>query len=828
MLDLFNTIFIETNHSLLNDLFKKMVNNLTGVYCYQNWSDGDNDGYPYWATGLSIYFPAYDYYNSEYTKDQYFYFPQDTYWPDLLWKFYLQPTNTDPVISVINPTQTKVSIFETQEIEFNVSATDSEGNYLRYYWFIDDEFIGQGNTLTISTDFGDAGSYTIDCVVADGAWNGIPYGLTGYDMQSWTLNILEDEEKPVVMILDSWNERPFLDRYNIFEVKVTDNVEVEEVNIITDFLSIDESFNITIEEKVKDIYSILYFVPEEGFPEQRTDPGWHNVTFTACDTAGNWVVYPDVPYYLNDIFDPVVVLDSNDEIDQHQIYTFDGSRCTDNWKIVNYTWRFNYNGEEVILYSIDPVFLFDIAGTYPVNLTIGDPDGNSAWGIINIEVRDVDNPFIDAGEDVVVDQHQAVSFNGDDSQDNVGIINWTWSFQYDGSTVNIFGEFQKFVFDNAGIYNISVTVKDEAGNTASDYFIVTVNDITEPEINIEPMIVIEQHENPQFDGSSCTDNVGIVNWTWFFEYNEVDINLYGEIQEFTFHEAGIYNISLTLKDEAGNTVSGFFLVAVNDITDPVIDLDHLIIINQHDVLRLDGSSCSDNVAVTNYTWSFTLDYEFFTLYGLNPDFTFHNSGEIKITLIIEDDAGNSASGLQRIRILDVTAPTANITFEKIGEDPVEYSFDGSGSNDNVGIIHYNWTISFNDNESDKTGENIDHTFNEPGTYIVTLEVCDLMGLCSTETVTITIVKPDEPIDDDADTDSDDDMDDDRDSDVEGEDSEDKGLSSVMILMIIVGVVILLGILGVLTLIFIVKKKEPEEGKMAENSFNSQSFPPDDT
>ena len=804
MLDLFWTIYDETDYPVLNDLFIRMVNNLTEVYCYQNWSDGDNDGYPYWATGLSIYFPVYEYYDFDYTADSYFFFPQDTYWPDLLWSCYLQPTNTNPALVVNFPTQTKVSIFETQEIEFNVSATDSEGNYLRYYWFIDDDFVGEGNNLTVLPEFGDAGTYIIDCVVVDGAWNGIQPGITGYDIQTWTLEVLVDEEKPVIELPTSWRDRPKLGTYNLFAIKVTDNVDVYEVHIVTDFL---HDGNITLNKRVDDTYGTFFFIPDEGFPEQSSDPGWHNITFTARDTAGNWAVYYEAPYYLNDLFDPIVILDSEDEIDQHEIYHFDGSRCSDNWRIVNYTWIFTYDGEEVVLHTVDPSFYFVTAGTYPVNLTIEDPDGNSAWGITNIIVRDVDNPIIDAGENIIINQHQFVTLNGEDSDDNMGIANWTWSFDYNGSTVKLYGMYQEFLFDIVGTYNITIIVKDEAGNSASDFLFVIVNDITPPVVDIEPISIIEQHDKLQFDGSSCSDNVEIANYTWSFDYNGSTIKLYGMDQEFIFDIVGFYNITVTVKDEAGNSASDFILVTVNDITRPVMDIEPILIIEQHDKLQFDGSSCSDNIGIVNYTWTFYYRDETVILYGIQPRFTFNDAGELTVTLTLKDVTGNTATGTQKVQIRDTTPPDANITYKQKEVTPLIYLFDGSRSFDNVGIIYYNWTIEWNQEVWERTGVTIEFEFTEPGSYIIVLEVKDLMGLVSTETVTITIGEPSEPVDND-DTDTDSDMDDDSDNNTNGKKTEDKSFPISMIIIIIIGLILLLAIIGVVGKVLYNKGKKP--------------------
>jgi hypothetical protein len=77
-------------------------------------------------------------------------------------------------------------------------------------------------------------------------------------------------------------------------------------------------------------------------------------------------------------------------------------------------------------------------------------------------------------------------------------------------------------------------------------------------------IHIEPGEDAIFNGSNSTDNVGVVNWTWFFIYEEGDYTIYGERATFDFEEAGIYSVQLTVIDAAGNRNSTVFLLAVGD------------------------------------------------------------------------------------------------------------------------------------------------------------------------------------------------------------------------------------------------------------------------
>jgi len=89
-------------------------------------------------------------------------------------------------------------------------------------------------------------------------------------------------------------------------------------------------------------------------------------------------------------------------------------------------------------------------------------------------ILDIISPLVDAGNDIFIDQHETVIFNASRSWDNLGIVNYTWSFVYDGGEV-VLGEAKpSFTFHTAGRYVVNLTVRDLAGNLAWDIVNVTV------------------------------------------------------------------------------------------------------------------------------------------------------------------------------------------------------------------------------------------------------------------------------------------------------------------------------------------------------------------
>ncbi|MCO8267143.1 PKD domain-containing protein [Haloferax sp. AB510] len=90
-------------------------------------------------------------------------------------------------------------------------------------------------------------------------------------------------------------------------------------------------------------------------------------------------------------------------------------------------------------------------------------------------------------------------------------------------------------------------------------------------------------------------------------------------------------------------------------------------------------------------------------------------------------------------VIDTSAPVAMPTSNPNPADqnsPV--SFDGSASTDTVGITSYLW--DFGDGSPTATGPTPNHTYADPGTYTVTLNVSDVGGNTDTGALNVTVQK----------------------------------------------------------------------------------------
>jgi PKD repeat protein len=245
---------------------------------------------------------------------------------------------------------------------------------------------------------------------------------------------------------------------------------------------------------------------------------------------------------------------------------FNGTASTDNNGICNYTWTFT-DGGPVAIYGPMPFYIFSQPGNYTVTLTVLDRAGNADTDTMIVNVRDITPPQSDPMLPASADEGQNVLFDGSVSSDNVGIVNYTWTFD-DGGAVTLYGMFVNYTFTTPGIHMISLTVWDAAGHWGGGSVPITINDIYDPIADAGPDQDVDEDTVVQFNGTGSTDSGGIANYTWTFNDGGLR-TLYGPTPTYTFNTPGYYNVTLTVKDHAARSDTAIVQIIVRDVTPPV-------------------------------------------------------------------------------------------------------------------------------------------------------------------------------------------------------------------------------------------------------------------
>jgi hypothetical protein len=109
---------------------------------------------------------------------------------------------------------------------------------------------------------------------------------------------------------------------------------------------------------------------------------------------------------------------------------------------------------------------------------LNDNDAVTLAGLfIQISYVDTTDPVANAGPDQSVDTGDTVTFSGAASTDNFGIVNYTWTFTYNSTTVTLYLVGPSYTFEIVGSYVVTLNVSDAAGYWDTDTMTVTVEEI---------------------------------------------------------------------------------------------------------------------------------------------------------------------------------------------------------------------------------------------------------------------------------------------------------------------------------------------------------------
>jgi PKD repeat protein len=175
-------------------------------------------------------------------------------------------------------------------------------------------------------------------------------------------------------------------------------------------------------------------------------------------------------------------------------------------------------------------------------------------------------------------------------------------------------------------------------------------------------------------------------------------------------------------------VASFFYTPSNPVVDQVIQF------NATDSNDPDGT-------IEKYQWDMG---DGTTLYGSIVSHQYTGSGTYTVYLQVTDNSDNTGSTSQNITVDDNQSPTASFVYSPTTPEAGErVHFNASASTDPDGIIT-SWDWDFGDGRHG-SGEEVNHTYTDGGTYTVVLVVTDDSGNTDSVSKTVTVTDVGTPI-----------------------------------------------------------------------------------
>jgi PKD repeat protein len=420
------------------------------------------------------------------------------------------------------------------------------------------------------------------------------------------------------------------------------------------------------------------------------------------------------------------------QIDFNAVASFDPDGT-----IASYEWDFGDSSSTETTPQVSHTY--NTIGTYTVTLKVWDNLGAMGNDTLTVEVTDNLPPTAIAGDDQYVEPSALVSFSGGNSYDSDGsVVNYEWDFGDSAPAGN--GPNVTHVYSSAGVYTVTLTVTDNMGSQNSDTLSVVVGNVQN---NVPPVAHTggpyssNIGDTIDFDGSSSLDTDGsIVSWSWDYGDGNIDT---GEQVSHIFESAGNYLVTLTVTDNLGASDDDTTLVTVSspDNTPPFADGGGNLGGDVDESLLFDGSLSTDSDGtIVDYSWDFG-DGNSGT--GSQVDHSYSAPGSYLVKLTVTDNDGAIGQDVILANIGSSTSnesPVADAGNSSTVEPNTQIYLDGSGSVDPDGNI-VSWDWDFGDGNTD-SGEIVEHTFELPGTYLVTLIVTDNEGAYDDDVILITV------------------------------------------------------------------------------------------
>jgi ABC-type transport system substrate-binding protein/PKD repeat protein len=634
-------------------------------------------------------------------------------------------------IPVLTPLEDTIplTVEEGSAQDFTAEATDADGDDITYTWdFGDGSDLEVGQTVShafpvtgVNTD------YTVTVWADDGS------GMAGHNVSDSAIvsSLVSGEYAPIV--------GKFVPKTGIVDVEVRLNISAmdpdgDPLTYTWDFENDGTPDQVTMTNYVFHTYTVVGDYQATVHVYDGMDPydPTHNISRTG------WVnISDDAP--------PTADAGPDQEVDEDTIVYFDGAASYDDVGIAHYDW-YVVELDVTLDDAVDPMYTFSEPGIYTVTLTVEDTIGQlSDADEMTVTVLDVTSPTADAGPDQTVDFGDLVAFDGSGSSDNVNTpeeLNYTWVLNDDGAVVTLYEMDPTYTFTVPGEFTVRLWVEDDAGLEGYDEMIVTVVDDVPPVADAGADQDVDQGTNVVFDGTGTTDNSGIAEYLWEFDYDGAAQTLYGSAPSFDFDIPGVYTVTLTVTDLGDNTDTDTVVITVRDTGDPVADAGADQSVDVGDTVTFDGSGSTDNVEVVNYTWTFEYDGATETLFDVDPTFTFDIAGDYTVTLTVEDAEANSDTDTVVISVAAADEPpVADAGADQTVDVGDTVTFDGSGSTDDSEIVNYTWTFEYDGAPETLYDVDPTFTFDIVGTYTVTLTVEDDGGATDEDTVVITVEEP---------------------------------------------------------------------------------------
>lgn len=339
---------------------------------------------------------------------------------------------------------------------------------------------------------------------------------------------------------------------------------------------------------------------------------------------------------------------------------------------------------------------------------------------------------------------ELVPFDSTASQSATPLTQYIWNFG-DGYMAN--ASFIYHAYRESGIYNVTLTVVNQAGlsNTASMQ--ININSIpqTPPTAVIDGPSEAKVGEQVTFTGANSKPGSSpTVSYLWDLGNGVTTDPIPAATVSTIYNQPGVYQVSLTVTDQNGlsSSASKEIRIYAEEPTAPVavIEGPSQALVGQ-EVTFKGGNSHPGSSPIVSYAWDLGHTTQTMNAPDVSITTVYDQPGTYTVSLTVTDQNGLSDTASMQITIHagEEEGPTAVIEGPSEALVGEEVTFDGSRSTPGSSpIVSYMWDLGQTTQAMRRPEVTISTVYDQPGTYQVSLAVTDQNDRSDTDSMQITI------------------------------------------------------------------------------------------